>query len=486
MTTTLHRRQGRDRPARMLAALALAGLWGCQSYERRPLDLAMVREQWLSRSPADETARQFADRLALAEGHGAVGEFDPSDGLTLAEAEPVALVFNRELRLARLEANVVRATADHAGSWEDPVLGVDIERVVSGVAEPWTVLGSVGLTLPVSGRLAAERARAGAEYAAELRRIAAREWATRAALRELWIEWTAQEHRSRMVSRLVDRLRTVAELAGRQEQAGLMSRVDARVFAVELAGAEAERIAAAARARELELRLRDVMGLSPGAPVQLVGSLAYTPRQSDPTMWRGMMETGSAELDALREEYEAAEHSLRREVRGQYPDLTASPGYGTDEGERRVLLGLNLPIPLWNRNRAGIAEATAAREAARGRFESAYEALASKLAVAQVRFESGRAAREAVESRLVPLADEQDAEVRRVAELGRVDSLLLLQAIRSQHEAKVRLVDARAAEAVGAIRVDELLGPPALLPPHVSAPSAADPAANAVSPGTRP
>ena len=76
---------------------------------------------------------------------------------------------------------------------------------------------------------------------------------------------------------------------------------------------------------------------------------------------------------------------------------------------------------------------------------------------------------------LVPLADEQDADVRRVAELGRVDPLLMLQAIKSQYDAKVRLVDARAAEATGGIRLDELIGPPTASPPFPVPPASQSP-----------
>ncbi len=431
----------------------------------------------MARSPSDESARQFAERLARVEGRSDAPAFDPTDGLTLGEAEPVALVFNRELRLARLGAGVTRATADHAGRWEDPVAGVDIERIVSGVTDPWVVAGTVSLTIPISGRLAVEKERAGAEYAAELQRLAAKEWVTRASLRELWIEWSAQTHRARMAADLIERLRLIVDLAQRQEQAGVMTRIDARLFRVELAGTEAELIASRARARELELQVRDLLGLTPEAPVQLVETVVFAARGTDSAWSRDAMEAGNAELAAVRSEYEVAEQSLRLEVREQYPDLTIGPGYGTDQGDERVLLGLRLPIPLWNRNRQGVAEAEAQREVARGRYESTYEHLASRLAVARARYEAGRAMREAVETHLLPLADEQDAEVRRVAELGRVDPLLLLQATQSQYDAKVRLVDARSAEAIGAIRLDELIGPP----PHE--PSTPDPTR---PPGGRP
>jgi cobalt-zinc-cadmium efflux system outer membrane protein len=461
------------RLASTLAALA-AWMGGCQSYERKPLDVAATREAWLTRSPGDESAREFAHRLGREEGQLSVAGdewFDPTDGLTLAEAEPVALVFNRELRVARLEARVARATAENAGRWEDPVAGVDIERIVSSVAEPWVVLGTVGLTIPISGRLDAEKQRAGAEYAAELQRLAAREWAVRAALRELWIEWSSQSLRAELSAELVDLLRGVVDLASRQEQAGVMSRIDARVFRVELAAGEAETISAAARVRELELQIRDLLGLAPSAQVDLVKSVAFVPRAGDPDTIRAALEATNAELAAVRAEYEAAEHALRVEVREQYPDLTIGPGYGTDEGDDRVLLGLQMPIPLWNHNRQGVAEATASREAARGRFESTYEHLGSRLAIACTRYQAGRAMREAVERNVLPLADEQDADVRRVAKLGRVDPLMLLQSIRSRQEAKLQLVNAVAAEAIGAVRLDELIGPPQ---PHVD-PGHADP-----------
>lgn len=441
-----------------IPALAAALPGGCRSYEPRPLDTAATREAWRARTPADEPVRQLAARLAA--GAPAPAPFDPSDGLSLAEAEAVALVFNPGLRVARREAGVTAASAAHAGRWEDPVAGIDLERILSGVSDPWVIAGAVGLTLPISGRLAVEKDLAGAEHTAALRRLAAMEWATRAALRELWIEWSAQAERARAAEALAGRLGAVAGLAQRQEEAGVLSRIDARVFGVERAGSEADLIAARARQRELELQVRALLGLAPGAPVALIQTLAFEGRAAPGAEAGRAMEAGNAELAAARGEYDAAEQALRLEVRKQYPDLAIGPGYGTDQGDERLLLGLRLPVPLWNANRQGVAQAEARREAARERFEAAYAQLDSRLAVAQTRAEAGRAVREAVEARVLPLAEEQDAQVQRLAELGRVDPLLFLQAIRAQHDAKVRLIDARAAEAVGAIRLDELIGPP--------------------------
>jgi len=467
----------------LVCAGALALQTGCQPYERKPLDMDVLRSNALARSPGDQSVREFAATLDAVEA-GTRDVFDPSDGLTLAEGEPVALVFNSELRLARLEANVTRATATHAGLWQDPALGVDVERIVSGAggADPWVLGSTLSITIPISGRLEAEKARAGAAFSAELDRVAAKEWATRAALRELWIEWSAQRLRAEIASELVARLRDVAALAGKQEQAASISRLDSRLFRVELAGREADLVSFTARVKELELQLRAMMGLASAADVVLVPTLAFEPRAHDGEELGRLLELANPELAAVRSEYEVAERSLRAEVRKQYPDLTIGPGYGTDQGDDRVLFGLSLPIPLWNRNQQGVAEAFAQREVARGRFESTYEHLASRLAIALLRYESGKAQRAMVESSVVPLADEQEADVRRVAELGRVDPLLMLESLKALHAAKLRLIDASASEAIGAIRVDELIGPPASPPVPATSGNTQTPAAESSAP----
>lgn len=452
------------RAGRVGLVVGVVGLMvgGCAGYERRPLDLEGARAAWVGRSPGDATVREFAAALRRAEvGAEAGAGFDVSDGLTLAEAEAVALVFNAELRLARLEAQVTRASAEHAGLWHDPVLGVDLERIVKGAggANVWVASSTISMTVPISGRLEAEKARAGAQLAAELDRVAAREWATRAALRELWVEWSAARVRVELGREVLGRLREVGAVARRQEQAGSMTRVEARVFDVEIAGREVDLIEAAGRERELELQVRGMLGLSPEVALTLVPSVVFAARTTGEGELRAMLEASSPELAAVRAEYEVAEQALRTEVRKQYPDLVVGPGYGRDQGDDRVLLGVSLPLALWNRNQQGVAEASAQREVARGRFEATYERLAGRLAIALSGYEAGRAQRALAEATLVPLADEQEGDVRRVAALGRVDLLVLLESLKMQHAAKVRLVDARARESIGAVRVEELIGP---------------------------
>ncbi|MFM1889496.1 MAG: hypothetical protein RLZZ565_253, partial [Planctomycetota bacterium] len=137
----------------MLAGLALAG---CRTYEAKPIDLSSTREAFLERTPDRPEIAEFASRLALAPDASA---FDPTDGLSLAEAEAVCLFFNVDLRIARAEAGVAEANAANAGLWPDPVFGLEWTRLLESSLNPNELFGSIAFTIPISGRLEVEKER---------------------------------------------------------------------------------------------------------------------------------------------------------------------------------------------------------------------------------------------------------------------------------------------------------------------------------------
>jgi hypothetical protein len=176
----------------LCAAIGLATFWttGCQSYKARPLDLPAHIDVWRGRTPASAEVAAFARQLAES-GTADAAPIDTGDGLSLHEAEIVALVFNPDLRLSRLRAGVAAAAAENAGLWDDPVIGVDIERIVDSVAEPWVIASAIQFTLPISGRLGAAKSLAGAERVASLHQVALEEWQTIERVRLVWLEWSA-------------------------------------------------------------------------------------------------------------------------------------------------------------------------------------------------------------------------------------------------------------------------------------------------------
>lgn len=434
----------------------LAG--GCQRYEPRPLDLAGHREAFFARTPDSPEVSAFAASLAVQPDEG--DRFDLQDGVSWREGEAVALVFNADLRIARLRAGVTRAGVEHAGLWEDPTIGVDLTRIIQSVENPWKLAASIGFTIPISGRLEAEQARAGAEHAAELARLAEMEWSTRMELRRGWARWSALAIKAETTREFLTRVAAVVDIMDKMEAAGEVARTEARLFRVERLTRAAGLAQIEAELAQAEIDLREIMGLSPGAAV------TFTPATMDGSSAEGV---GSIADDALGErnpgmlvakaEYEVAERALRLEVRKQYPDLMLGPGYGNDDGNDEVLLGIALPLPILNANRRGIAEAEAAREVARVNAEAALERLTADVARARVQMDAARARREVLHSEIVPMVDAQYADAREIARLGEVNTLLLLETLSRQQEAKEWLIDARRDESLAVIRLQELTGP---------------------------
>ncbi len=441
---------------RIAGVLALATLGGCQAYQSQPLDMAAYRQEYLQRAADAPSVLQFAKRLASEEESPVA--FDLADGLSLAEAEAVALFYNPDLRVARLRAGVAQATARTAGLWEDPTLGVDAERILSNVQHPWIIGGAVGITLPISGRLDAEKQRATAAGHAELQQVKAQEWAVRCDLRRAWMEWSAAAHGAAIQTELLARLDDLLKLVDRLEKAGEYTRIDARVFRIERVTRAADLELIQSKAAEAELHVRSLMGLSAAAPVRLVAATHHqSPQAADR---RQAIETGNLEMAALKAEYEVAEATLQREIRAQYPDVTIGPGLKKEDGDDRALLGLSLPIPLWNRNQQGVAQALASRDLLRSQVQAGMERLLIALETAELRHRTAIRQRRTIETSVVPMVDEQEADTRRLAAAGRVDPLLILDALTRQHEARGRLLDSRVAESIALIRMDELTGPP--------------------------
>ena len=213
------------------ALIGIALLTSCRNYEPKPLALDASERAFLVRTIDAPTLAQYSAQLGARA--SAANAFNAADGLSLDEAELIALVFNRQLRLARLEAGVTAATAENAGLWRDPRLGVDLSQIVDGVTGGVEAMVSLGLTLPLSGRLELEKQQAQAQHRAELVRVAQQEWTVVADLRRAWVRHASLAAELQAAGDFLVRVAQVTAIVDRMESAGEIARIEARLFRIE-------------------------------------------------------------------------------------------------------------------------------------------------------------------------------------------------------------------------------------------------------------
>jgi outer membrane protein, heavy metal efflux system len=446
-------------PSRHLLFL-LCSVWvsGCQRYVPRPLDLDAYDQAIGVRDPSSSEVAKYARRLAV-DSRAAPTHFDPADGLSLEEAEVVGLFFNPQLRAARLKARVPLVGVTEAGRWEDPHLRVDAERIIESVEHPWVLGGVLSLTLPLSGRLKADRQKATAEAGVEQLRVLVEEHRLMSDLRGSWLEWSATVEQVALTRALLAELDAIVQTAEKLRAAGELDPLDARLFRIERLTQAGRLQAFEAQAQGEELELKSRLGLAPAAEVKLIPSLnvAQPPFPSTQASAASLERHPRARF--AHAEYEVAERTLELEIRKQYPDLSIGGGFGTDEGTDRVLGGIGLPLPLWNKNRRAIAEARAAREAARAVAEAEYEQLLADLGKARAALDAAAARLGFIESELAPLVDEQLAAARQLGRLGNYNTLVLLEALTAAYDAKFEVLHARQKLGLATARMKALVEP---------------------------
>jgi len=434
----------------------LLAVSGCASYSPKPLDAESVRRAFAEREPFPP------DAPAAPSGT----PFDFTDGLSLPEAEAITLIFNADLRAARSRSGVTRANANNAGLWADPTFGIDLTRILASVDEPWELGIPVGLTVPISGRLAAEKNRARSEHEAELVRVFDAEWATRMRLRTLWNRWSSAADRAQALRDFLGRYSEVSSVIDSLESAGEMPRTEARLFRVDDLTRRAELIGAEAEIEASRLELLALIGFPPEWSVQLVPASLVTTVTDSLGAKDGLVAAGldlafsrNTTLALARAEYEVWERRLATEIRAQYPDLTLTGGYGNEDGNDRIITGIGTVVPLWNRNRQGVARASAEREAARIGFEGVAEDLVGEHAAAVVAVAAAERTLDLIQNQLMPLVEQQFDDIRTITRLGEINALLVLETLSRRLEADLALALARANVAEARIRLTHLEGP---------------------------
>ena len=175
-------------------------------------------------------------------------------------------------------------------------------------------------------------------------------------------------------------------------------------------------------------RLGEVLGLPPESRVEPLGDLTLRARDLPPLseLVRHALEN-RADLVASRHEIDAADSSIRLAKSLAIPNLRVGLFYAEEEGTDRIKgLGVQLPIPLFNRNQGEIARAHATSERQMAETSAAELAARREVADAYAAYLAAKESANALTDLVVGTLEENLSFLQRALEAGKINAAEVL------------------------------------------------------------
>jgi cobalt-zinc-cadmium efflux system outer membrane protein len=253
---------------------------------------------------------------------------------------------------------------------------------------------------------------------------------------------------------------TLNTVAGRVE-AGKVSPVEESQARLEVTKNQIELRKARAEKRAARASLAGLWGAAgtemPSVAGQLGGRLEALPPISTLEELTAAIR-GNPDLKRWNTEIAHSEATRELNRADGIPDLSLTGGVrSVDSGENNTfIIGLSMPIPLFNRNQGAVAEATAAIARTRAQRRAAERDLRAELARVHQETFAAREEAQALINTLLPGAEQIYQAIREGYQWGKFDYLVLLDAQRTLLETRERLVQARATALLASVTLERL------------------------------
>ncbi len=385
-----------------LGAVMLAPLAACATYSPHPLTTA-----------SNAMASHEATALPLP----LPATIDLAQPLDMNAIATIAVITNPDLKSLRARAAISEAQVFSARLLPDPTFSLGTSRVLSGPDPFLDLTSALGLDINALRTRKVRLAQSRAEAAQVRFDLAWAEWQTAGqariqAARIVNLEQStaiARASRDATQSLLTRTLRAAGrgDIAADQVQAARTAAFDA-----EDKQRTTERDLATAR-----LELTRLLGLPPTTKILLAAPTEPAPPPDAQTLFAIALDR-RADLAALRAGYDAQEASLHKAILDQFPTLNLTINAARDTAGN-ALLGpaVDFTLPLWNRNRGGIAVERATRAALHAEYDARLFQTRAEIAAAVGGIDVARRQRAAIR-RDLPALEQFAAAGRRAANRG--------------------------------------------------------------------
>lgn len=382
--------------------------------------------------------------------------------LTLAAALDLAFNANPEIAIARREVEATAGTVQQAGLIPNPELATLIEDTKR---ETRTTTVQINQAIELGGKRgarisAAERGRDMAHM-----ELTVKQADIRATVIAAFYDVVIAQERNRLVQESFELAQRATLIASKRVTAGKVSPVEETRARVAESGV---RIELAQATNELELTRRKLAATwgsirprfervdeptsNPVAELPSIASLAELGErlQQSPNLQR-------AKLEVERRQAMAEVERTR-----QIPDVTLSFGAKRDEqmGRNQAVIGLSIPLPVFDRNQGNVLEALRRTDKARAELLATEINLNVELAHAHGRLRTATMEAQLVKTEILPGAQRNYDATTRGFEFGKFNFLDVLDAQRTLLQARSQYLRSLSETHRAAAEIDRILGEP--------------------------
>ncbi len=360
----------------LLAALCL---YGCANvpYTAKPVEPQEVTKRILDKDPYSPEFKVFCVTQGYAQNKL------PFSAWGIEELTLSALYHHSKLDVAKAQLGAANAAIESAGMKTTPTLGAHVARSnqANGDIRPFAY--GLNVEIPIeTGNKRALRVEE-AQHLAEAARLDVAEtaWRLRSRLMQDWLNYHEQQLQTaylRATAAQYDKLVTLME---KRVRSGLASSTDLALALTQQAKVHSQLSQTSSQKEPLIATMASDAGLTkekfeqiPIGPLQIDAALreVYDFFADSQKIEQAQSDALLNRIDIRRSlaKYAAAENKIKLEVARQTPDITLSPGFAFEFGDKIWSLGFSSLLNLLNKNPALIHEAEQLRAVEGAQFEA--------------------------------------------------------------------------------------------------------------------
>lgn len=391
----------------------------------------------------------FAVRAQLATNTAA-------DTLTLEQALDLATSRSYVVSAAQRELEAQDGSVRQAGALRNPELAASVEDTRSATRTTSTTLN---IPLELGGKRAA-RVNA-AQRSRDLARVdlANAKAQVRSTAIAAYFTVLAAQERSKLAADSADLATSGTQVVSKRVAAGKVSPIDATRAQVDQANALLALAEAQAELTTARHALASLWGDPRPRFVRVAGDINVVPERAPLPELMSRLEEAPALL-AARTEVERRRALVDVERSKATPDVMLSVGAKRDNevGRTQAVVGLSIPLPLFDRNQGGVYEANKRADKAEDEYQAARMRILADLQTAAAQLSVARTSLQALQSTVLPAAQQAYDSASKGFEAGKAGFLDVIDAQRSLLQARARYLSTLSNAHQAATAIDRLLG----------------------------